>query len=122
MSLSFRTYSFAVAVLDANELAGNPDSATRQTFHLVDQAQKGGLARPAGAKQTHDFSGVDGEVDPFQDLVTAERLGHIDGAYEVVGPCRCGGHFALPTARPLAASSLSELTCVPNLRPNRFSR
>ena len=80
------------------------------------------LPDPLGPSRSYDFLGVDGEVNPLQHLVGAERFGDIDSAYEVVGLCRCGGHFAPPIARPLAASSLSELTWVPNPRPNLFSR
>ena len=75
---------FALALLEPDELAADPDPATRQSLHLVDQTQEGGLARPAGAEQAHDFFGVNGQVNAFQHLIAAERLGDIDGAYEMV--------------------------------------
>ena len=49
--LVFAHVQFALALFEPDELPANPDPATRESLHLVDQTQEGGLARPAGAEQ-----------------------------------------------------------------------
>ena len=76
MSLSLPHVQLALALLDADQLAADPDPAAGQGLHLVDQTQEGGLARPAGPEQTHHLSGSTVRSMPFstsllpKDLVT----------------------------------------------------
>ena len=74
MSLSLRTCSLPLRSSIADQLTPDPDPATGQGLHLVDQPQEGGLARAAGAEQADHFPGVHRQVDAFEDLVGGRRI------------------------------------------------
>ena len=123
MSFSGPDVQSALALLEPDQLAADPDPATGEGLHLVDQTKERGLAGATGPEQTDDLALVDGEIDTLEDLVVAEVLDHVDGFDQVRRVDRRNlAHFEAPICSPVAAFSLVDFTVVPKPRPKRFSR
>jgi hypothetical protein len=67
-------YGVPVDALDSDLRAMDPDPSRLDLLQKVDAAQQRRFARSARADQADNLVLVQGQVDPFQDLESVERL------------------------------------------------